>query len=203
MGEDKSNDNNKMKRNGLIYDEFTDKVDDELKNEIDHQHSHHNRHLHLHHNHKNNDNPTDFTETNSMRELLPAFIQNEQKYSEMEIRIRNIQSSPLQSVKRRFSQDSCIEKPQNVSCFFFLLVFIPAFKFFQKKKNKIKNDTRNLLIGYRYIFNSFDVQASPHKVGSTITYFFTDIQVNLFSVLLLKTFVYCMHRNKSYHWQKI
>lgn len=118
MSEDKSNDNDKMKRNGLTYDEFTEKVDEELKSETDHhQQTHH--HLHLHHNHQINDNPTDLTETNSMRTLLPAFIQNEQKYSGMEIRITNIQSSPLHSVKRRFSQDSCFEKPSDVSLFIF------------------------------------------------------------------------------------
>lgn len=43
-------------------------------------------------------------DANSMRIILPVFIENEQKYAQMERR-RKIQSSPAKSM-RRFSQDS-------------------------------------------------------------------------------------------------
>lgn len=64
---------------------------------------------------ESDDNSIDVTETNAMRVLLPAFIQNEQKYSEMD-RIRKIQSSPMKSTQRRFSQDSAyLDRQWNVS----------------------------------------------------------------------------------------
>lgn len=43
-------------------------------------------------------------DANSMRIILPVFIENEQKYAQMERR-RKIQSSPAKSM-RRFSQES-------------------------------------------------------------------------------------------------
>lgn len=59
-------------------------------------------------------NDTSEKDTNSMRIILPVFIENEQKYAQMERR-RKIQSSPAKSM-RRFSQDSLnSERPQHVS----------------------------------------------------------------------------------------
>lgn len=62
-------------------------------------------------NNRNNDNSSD---TNNLRVILPAFIQNEQLHSQtMERRI--IHSSPVKS-SRRFSQDSqIIGRQLNVS----------------------------------------------------------------------------------------
>lgn len=53
-------------------------------------------------------------DTNSMRIILPVFIENEQKYAQMERR-RKIQSSPAKTM-RRFSEESLnSERPPNVS----------------------------------------------------------------------------------------
>lgn len=52
-----------------------------------------------------NDADADANDTNSMRIILPVFIENEQKYAQMGQRQRKIQSSPGKSM-RRFSQDS-------------------------------------------------------------------------------------------------
>lgn len=52
-----------------------------------------------------NDADADANDTNSMRIILPVFIENEQKYAQMEQHRRQIQSSPGKSM-RRFSQDS-------------------------------------------------------------------------------------------------
>lgn len=52
--------------------------------------------------------------TNSMRIILPVFLENEQKHAQVE-RKRQIQSSPAKSV-RRFSQDSAyLDRQKNVS----------------------------------------------------------------------------------------
>lgn len=62
------------------------------------------------------DNEPIDNETNSMRVILPVFIENEQKYAESQVeRKRKIQSSPAKS-QRRFSQDSStLEHLMNVS----------------------------------------------------------------------------------------
>lgn len=52
-----------------------------------------------------NDAEADANDTNSMRIILPVFIENEQKYAQMGQRQCKIQSSPGKSM-RRFSQDS-------------------------------------------------------------------------------------------------
>lgn len=52
-----------------------------------------------------NDADAGTNDTNSMRIILPVFIENEQKYAQMGQRQRKIQSSPGKSM-RRFSQDS-------------------------------------------------------------------------------------------------
>lgn len=63
---------------------------------------------------KTPENDTSANDTNSMRIILPVFIENEQKYAQMERR-RKIQSSPAKTM-RRFSQDSSkLERPPNVS----------------------------------------------------------------------------------------
>lgn len=60
------------------------------------------------------DNEPNNNGTNSMRVILPVFIENEQKYAQLE-RIRKIQSSPAKSM-RRFSQDSSsLDRLMNVS----------------------------------------------------------------------------------------
>lgn len=53
-------------------------------------------------------------EVKSMRLILPAFIENEQRYAQVEHK-RKIQSSPAKSM-RRFSQDSTyLDRQMNVS----------------------------------------------------------------------------------------
>lgn len=65
---------------------------------------------------------TSENEVNNMRLILPAFIQNERKYSQTER--RKIQSSPIKS-KRRYSQDSdYLSRQLNVSRFLFSVAFI-------------------------------------------------------------------------------
>lgn len=49
-------------------------------------------------------NESNDNETNSMRVILPVFIENEQKYAQHD-RKRKIQSSPAKSMQR-FNQDS-------------------------------------------------------------------------------------------------
>lgn len=56
-----------------------------------------------------NDADADANDTKSMRIILPVFIENEQRYAQMEHRRRKIQSSPAKAM-RRFSQN--FEKQQ-------------------------------------------------------------------------------------------
>lgn len=57
--------------------------------------------------------PSD-NDTSAMRNILPVFIENEQKYAQVE-RKRKIQSSPAKSL-RQYSQDSSsLEQQLNVS----------------------------------------------------------------------------------------
>lgn len=59
-----------------------------------------------------NDADVDTNDTNSMRIILPVFIENEQKYAQMGQRQRKIQSSPGKSM-RRFSQESTTLEQQH------------------------------------------------------------------------------------------
>lgn len=62
-----------------------------------------------------NDADANANDTNSMRIILPVFIENEQKYAQMEHRRRKIQSSPAKAM-RRFSQDlSALEQQKPAS----------------------------------------------------------------------------------------
>lgn len=99
-------DTNEKPKNKFMYHAAADKISDVVGNmKADHI----------------DNNPFDVTETNSMRFILPAFLQNEQKYSEME-RARKIQSSPLNARQRRFSQDSAyLDRLWNVRCQFLVL----------------------------------------------------------------------------------
>lgn len=66
---------------------------------------------------------------NSMRIILPVFLENEQKHAQVE-RKRKIHSSPAKSM-RRFSQDSaCMERQLSVSlrgCIFSHFIYSVAF----------------------------------------------------------------------------
>lgn len=62
-----------------------------------------------------NDADADSSDTQSMRIILPVFIENEQKYAQMDQHRRKIHSSPAKTT-RRFSQDStALEQQQQKS----------------------------------------------------------------------------------------
>lgn len=65
------------------------------------------------------DNGDDVTtnDANSMRIILPVFIENEQKYAQIERR-RKIQSSPAKTMRRSSQDSSKSERPHNVSILF-------------------------------------------------------------------------------------
>lgn len=77
-------------------------------------------------------------DTKSMRIILPVFLENEQKYAQVE-RKRKIHSSPAKSM-RRFSQDSAYTERQlnvswteHLSFGFFRFLFDFSLVFFLKK----------------------------------------------------------------------
>lgn len=60
-------------------------------------------------------------ETHSMRVILPVFIENEQKYAQVEYqRQRKIQSSPAKAMRRCSHDSSSPEWQLNVSCMIIL-----------------------------------------------------------------------------------
>lgn len=85
---------------------------------------------------RNVDSASSGKEADSLRVILPAFIENEQKHSQLE-RVRNIQSSPVKMM-RRFSQDSAYhEKQSNVS---FVQTFFP-----NPARNQLEIDLQSML----------------------------------------------------------
>lgn len=54
----------------------------------------------------------DTSDTHSMRVILPVFIENEQKYAQMEQRRRKIHSSPAKTLRRFSQESSALEQQQ-------------------------------------------------------------------------------------------
>lgn len=116
---------------------------------------------------------------NSMRIILPVFLENEQKHAQVE-RKRKIHSSPAKSM-RRFSQDSaCMERQLSVSlrgCIFSQILFV--------------------LLHFRFLFSTDDVLLVCVRYEQARRSYRTKINIDAYMTAFIICFVHLLIENQS------
>lgn len=116
---------------------------------------------------------------NSMRIILPVFLENEQKHAQVE-RKRKIHSSPAKSM-RRFSQDSaCMEHQLSVSFRGFIFLHILF-----------------VLLHFRFLFSTDDVLVLCVRYEQAQRSYRTKINIDAYTTAFIICFVHLLIENQS------